>query len=98
MTPVRKVMENSKDHVLRYLYEDKLLNAYAINRIQNGVQESSTYICPDRDGLKIDGYLSIFEMPDAIDIWVRAGSAQTLDELLNFLLTDIHAISSSKKV
>lgn len=89
MPSIHQVTERLKAQVLRHLYEDKFLNAYVINRLENEVRNCITYVSRNTNGVQIDGYLSNFETIDAIDVWVRGKTNQRVNDLLSRVLTEI---------
>jgi ribosomal protein S18 acetylase RimI-like enzyme len=95
---IREAEESDKEKVLRYLYnDDPLLNAYAINRIQNEIYGNvSTYVSLN-DGSEIEGYLSIFES-EGIDIWIRGKSLEVEIELLNFFAAHIFSVEVTRRL
>jgi RimJ/RimL family protein N-acetyltransferase len=94
-SPIVTVTNKTKDKVLNFLYQNKFLNAYAIYRLENNIRESVTYAYIDANDC-IDGYLSKFVAPDAIDVWFRASSSKVAIEFLNLLGKEISDLQRSK--
>lgn len=81
-----------------YLRNDSLLlNAFAINRLQNLTRDSQTYACVGKDG-QVDGYLSVMGSAQITDIWVRGQSSREVDELLDFFSTRTWSAARSNKL
>jgi ribosomal protein S18 acetylase RimI-like enzyme len=98
---IKKVEEKQRYEVLDYLYgDDPLLNAYAINRLQNKVLgKVETYFVIDNSSSKINGYLSTFEgLGRAIDIWIRGNTLQDERKLLDFFCTEIYSEKGKRKL
>ncbi len=98
---IKRVTQKERQDVLDYLCkDDPLLNAYAINRLQNNVLGIvETYVATDNIDFKLNGYLSMFEgLGRAIDIWIRGNSLEVEQQLLDFFCSHFYPSQEKRKV
>ncbi|MDG6987701.1 MAG: GNAT family N-acetyltransferase [Nitrososphaerota archaeon] len=65
-----------------------LPNAYAMNRLTNSIKGSKTFVHIGSDG-SIDGYLSVLNTPQTVDVWLRGLGEPVTNDLLRFFVKKV---------